>query len=336
MILVTGGTGLVGTHLLFDLTTQQQQVRAIKRTNSNLESVREVFCYYSDNGNQLFDAIEWVDGDLTDINSLLEAMEGVTHVYHCAAMVSFQPGDAAALLKANGEGTANVVNAALDRNVKKLCYVSSTAAIGKTLREEHLDESCWWKASNENSNYAISKYSGEREVWRASEEGLTTVIVNPSIIVGPGNWNKSSVSVFKTIWNGFKYYTTGINGFVDARDVSRAMMQLMESDIHNERFLLVGKNTTYKEFFTLIAQSMNKPVPKKEASEWMTGLGWRIQRLQSMFTGKASGLTKETHISSHCKYHYSNKKIKEALGFEFTSLKEAVDNTGKFFAQKMG
>jgi len=331
MILVTGGTGLVGTHLLFDLVKQGHRVRALKRSSSNLDSIRAVFRYYEPNRDNLFEQIEWVVGDVTDIHTILDALDDVTQVYHCAALVSFDPRDAKQLYLINVEGTANVVNACLDKGVDKLCHVSSTAAIGRAKGQTNIDESSEWKTSKENTNYAISKFGAEREVWRGTQEGLDAVIVNPSIIVGPGNWEQSSASVFKTIWKGLKFYTEGVNGFVDVRDVSRAMINLMESDISLERYLVVGENLTFREFFAHVAKSMDKPVPGIGAKRWMTEIVWRLAKLGTFFTGKASAITRESSRSAHNRYFYSHEKLELAIDFKFTSIEEAARNAGTFF-----
>lgn len=230
LILVTGGTGLVGTHLLFDLCKSGKRIRALKRIGSDVANVKKVFSYYSSNVDELLKNIEWVDVDLMDVYSLLDAMEGITEVYHCAAMVSFDSKHETEMMKINVEGTSNMVNAALEKGIKKFCHVSSIATIG---RAEHISlstEETFWKSSPDHSNYAISKYAAEREVWRASEEGLDVVIVNPSLIIGAGNWQQSSSIFFEKGFKGMKYYTEGSNGFVDVRDVVTLMIRLMNSD----------------------------------------------------------------------------------------------------------
>jgi dihydroflavonol-4-reductase len=179
MILVTGGTGLVGSHLLYDLTRSGKNVRVLKRMNSNVSTVKKVFSYYTPDPELLLNKIEWVDADLLDVYSLIEAMDGVTEVYHCAAMVSFEKKHQAEMMKINVEGTSNMVNAALEKGVKKFCHVSSIASLGRVENGGLTSEETFWKSSPDNSNYSISKYGAEREVWRAAEEGLNVVIVNP-------------------------------------------------------------------------------------------------------------------------------------------------------------
>ena len=220
MILVTGGTGLVGAHLLYDLTSSGKKVRAIKRTSSDISVVKKVFSYYSADSENLLKNIEWVNAELSDVYSLLDAMEGVQEIYHCAAMVSFEKKKEEEMMKINIEGTANMVNAALAKSVSKFCHVSSIAALGRDEKGGFISEETFWKSSPDNSNYSISKYGAEREVWRAAEEGLNVVIVNPSLIIGGGNWTQSSSNMFSKGYKGIKYYSSGENGFIDVRDVS--------------------------------------------------------------------------------------------------------------------
>ena len=308
-------------------------MRALKRKTSNLEIVRSIFRHYdAAQGDALFERIDWVDGDVNDVCGLDDAMTGVSYVYHCAAVVSFDQRDAALMEKINVEGTANVVNIAIAHDVKKFCHVSSTAAIGKNgAQEEHLDESAKWQNGKGNSAYSLSKYSAEQEVWRGTQEGLNAVIVNPSIILGPGNWAQSSGSMFKTVWDGLKYYTEGVNGFVDARDVARAMTTLMESDINAERFLVVGENRSFREVFEAIAVSLKKPKPTKLASPFLMGLAWRVLALVRWITGKAPAITKDSARSSQQRYYYATDKLTQAVEFTFTSVEDAAANAGAYY-----
>jgi len=254
MILITGATGLVGSHLAFELIRSGHAVRALRRPDSRFEMIKKVFSLYSDNPEELFSKIEWVDGDILDIFSLEDAMEGAEEVYHCAALVSFLPEDKKRLIRINTEGTANVVNAALEKKIRKLCHVSSIAALGRPEHQSDLiDENLVWKPSKHNSAYAISKYGAEREVWRGTAEGLDAVIVNPSIVLGLAGPGMGSSRIFNTVRDGLKFYPPGKNGFVDVRDVARAMILLMESDIRNERFILNAENLEYKKLLGMMA-----------------------------------------------------------------------------------
>ncbi len=330
MILVTGGTGLVGSHLLTELVRSGKQVRAIKRGASNRSRVEALI-----NDADLYSNIEWIEADIMDIYSLIEVMDCVTHIYHCAAVISFNPADSANMLKVNVDGTANVVNAALEKGVKKLCFVSSIAAIGRTINGETVTEKTPWKTSPNNSKYAISKYGAEREVWRGSIEGLDAVIVNPSIIIGPGDWNTGSCKMFKQAWSGLKFYTTGINGFVDVRDVCRIMVQLMDSDIRNERYIISSENYPFRDLFNAACKALGKPLPYIKAGSWLSGLTWRLEALRSFFTGSRPLITKETARSANQQYYYSNEKIRKALNYNFIPVEESVKDTCAVFLKEV-
>ena len=329
MKLVTGGTGIVGSRLLFDLTKAGQQVRATYRSKKSIETTRQAFSHYS--GQEFFDLIEWVEGDILDITSLAKAMEGIDEVYHCAALVSFNPKDREKLMQVNVEGTANMVNIALDLEIRKFCHVSSTAAIGKTANGELCNENTIWKLSDQPSHYSVSKYYAEQEVWRATEEGLNAVIVNPCIVIGQGEWGRSSTSFFPQVWKGLKLYSPGGNAFVDVRDVSLSMIRLMDSNISKKRFLVVGENMLYKDFLQMVADALNKPRPSIQAKPWMAEIGWRALKILSLLTASSSIITKETARSAMRKNYFSNEKIQQELDMEFTPISLSVKDTAAAF-----
>lgn len=335
MILVTGGTGLVGSHLLFELVSSGKKVRALKRKSSKLDNIKKVFGYYSAYAEKLFEKIEWVDGDILDIFSLQNAMNDISEVYHCAAVVSFEPGGEELLMKINIDGCANIVNIALEKKVKKLCYVSSIASLGRAGHNGLVDEQTYWESSNNKSHYSISKYGGEREIWRGIEEGLDAVIVNPSIILGPGNWNTGSSRFFSTVWKGLKVFTTGVNGFVDVRDVVSAMIQLMQSNIKNERFILNSENISYQNILLLIAKHLNKKPPTIHAGKLLSSIAWRVEKLRSLFTGSKPFITKETARTANSDYRYSTKKIETKLNFKFISIEKSIKDNAKLFLNEI-
>lgn len=336
MILVTGGTGLVGTHLLYDLTRSGQKVRVLKRPGSNIPNLQKVFSYYTSDTASLLKNIEWVDADLLDIYSLLEAMEGITEVYHCAAMVSFEKRYESDMMKINVEGTANMVNAALEKGVRKFLHVSSIATLGRTEHGEPVTEETFWKSSPENSIYSISKYGAEREVWRAAEEGLNMVIVNPSLVLGPGNWTQSTCNMFSKGYAGIKYYTEGTNGFIDVRDVSELMIKLMKSDISSERFLLNGENQSFRHFFDTMHEAFEKKKPSLKAGTFLSGFAWRMEKLRSMLTGSAPLITPETARSAHRICQFSNEKIKKVFPeYSFITMERAVKETCEKFLKDL-
>jgi len=331
MILVTGGTGLLGSHLLFDLLQTESKIRAIKRSSSSLENLQRIFSYYCAQPEDYLQKIEWIDADLLDYYALENALEGVSLVYHCAAMVSFHKKDKAAMMQHNIKGTENLVNACLHQGIQKFVHVSSIAALGRAESTETTTETTPWKDSKKNSPYSLSKYGGELEVWRAMAEGLQAVIINPSVILGPGNWNQGSPELFSLMDKGLKYYSHGINGYVYVRDVSKVMIQLMQSSISNERFIVNAEDLSYLELFNIIARSLNKKPPTVEIKPWMAEIAWRLYKIKSWFTGHPPAVTKSTARSSLQKYTYSSQKLTDALNFEFTTLQRGIQYTADCF-----
>lgn len=331
MILVTGGTGLVGAHLLAALTNSNQKVRAIHRKSSNIDDVKQVFSYYYDDITPYFSKIEWVEADITDTPSLEKPFQGISYVYHCAAIISFHPKAYHKMRKVNIEGTANIVNFSIAQNVKKLCFVSSVAAVGKSIKNNFIDEDCEWTVENSNYGYAITKHGAEMEVWRGTQEGLDAVIVNPGIILGGGFFDSGSGSLFKTVNKGLKFYTEGITGYVDVKDVVRVMQELMESAIINERFLLVSENLSFKEVFSQIAKVFGKNPPSIKVSKFMSEILWRVSAVITAITGKKPMLTKHSAQSIHKNNQFLNKKIKEAIGINFIPVSETINRVCKEF-----
>ena len=337
MILVTGGTGLVGSHLLFQLLKNNEAIRAIYRSKNTLNNVKHVFSYYSEDFEAIFNKIEWVEADINNVPQLEIAFKDITRVYHCAAFVSFEPSKYKLLRKINIEGTANIVNLCINYNIKKLCYVSSVATIGHhTNPEELINEQTEWNAENDNSVYAITKYGAEMEVWRGTQEGLDAVIVNPGIILGTGYWSGgSSGNLFERIKDGLPYYTNGITGFVDVWDVVKVMQKLMNSDIKNENFILASANLSYKDFFIETAKHLNVKPPTKEAKPWLINIIWRLDWLKSKVFSQPRNLTKQTSNSIVSVRKYDAEKLKNALNFEFKPIKETLEEVSTLYLKDL-
>lgn len=315
MVLVTGGTGLVGSYLIKALLDEGTPVRALHR--------RPYDGFVLTQGER--QRVEWAQGDLLDVVSLEEAMAGVTHVYHCAAVVSFNPKQAKTLLQVNTEGTANVVNAALTARVRKMVYVSSVSALGRLRQDAPIDETTQWSEETNNSRYGLSKYYAEMEVWRGIAEGLEAVIVNPTIILGAGDWEKGSAGLFKSAYDEFPWYTEGVSGFVDVRDVARAMIALMNSPLQSQRYLLSGDNWTYRQLFTSMAAAFGRRSPHKAVTPFLGEIVWRMEKAKSLFTGKDPLVTRETARTAQAVTRFDSRKIQEALpGFGFTPLEETI------------
>ena len=324
MILVTGGTGLVGSHLLYFLLKENAHVRAIHRKNSNLQAVKKVFELYTADEDSLFEKIEWVEANITDIPALTEAFKGVTKVYHCAAFISFNPSKYKALKKANVEGTANIVNLCLANNIEKLCYVSSVATLGSNLKDKLISEETPWNPDAKNSVYAITKYGAEMEVWRGTQEGLDAVIVNPGVILGTSPDGDGSSVIISLGASGIPFYPSGAMGIVDVKDVVKAMMELMKSEIKNEQFILVGENVTYKELLSRLAPLFGKKAPTKKLSKnlmyFLSGMDWLSHKL---FNTKRR-VVKATVRSMFTISLYDTFKIKNAIDFQFTPTEDTL------------
>ena len=322
MILVTGATGLVGSHLILQLLEQDQNVRALYRTEDNKGKTKQVFDYYKKS--DLFSKIDWTQGDINDVPSLDEVFVGIEYVYHCAALVSFDPNDEEKLRKVNIEGTANIVNFCLDFNIKKLCYVSSIAALGDLLEGETIvTESTEWNPEVQHSDYAISKYGAEMEVWRGQQEGLDVIVVNPGVILGPIFWTEGSGEIYQKVRNGLPFYTKGVTGFVVVTDVIDVMIRLMNSEIKNEKFTLVAENISYKDLVFKIADCLKVSRPKIYANKFMTSLGWRIDWFLSLF-GKKRDLSKSMSNSLHSIDVYSNEKVIREISFKFNRIDDYI------------
>ena len=312
MILVTGATGFLGAELTHQLTAQNLKVSALKRSTSKIPNLLK--------DNPL---IEWIVADINDPEDLSDAFKNITHVYHCAAFISFNPKDKNKLLKINIEGTSNIVNLCLENNVR-LLHVSSIAALGDAKKDAQITEKDFWEYNANVHSYAISKYEGEMEVWRSIAEGLDAVIVNPAVIIGKNAGFTGSGAIFKLVKDGLKFYTNGATGIVDVEDVAKAMILLMNSEISDERFTLSAENLNYKDFFTQIANGFDIKPPNKEAKPWMLGIAWRAAKLASIFTSEPPALTKDAAKSSFNLSYYSNEKVKNAINFSFKPLAQSI------------
>lgn len=331
MIFITGCTGLLGSHLVAEIvkrqgdnetTGQQDIIRLLCRENCDLSLLKKVLKRYG--FDVIPDNIEFIHGDILDYEILEYAMKDVDEVYHCAAVVSFNSKDKESLMTVNIEGTKNMVNAALRSDVKKFCHVSSIAALGRALEGETIDEESPWTQSKNNSIYSNSKHGGEMEVWRGVAEGLNATIVNPSLILGAGKWDSGSCELFNTVAKGFPFFTTGINGFVDVKDVVRAMLLLMENNKFGQRYCLNGALISYKDLFTMMADNFQVKAPYIKVGKFLSEIAWRAFWVLGKIQGKKPLITKETARTSTRRYSYSSAKIIKELDFRFTPIEDSV------------
>ena len=313
MVLVTGATGFLGSELVRQLLQKGGKVRALKRDSSVIPHILE---------NE--ELIEWVNADLLDYYSLKDAIRGITKVYHCAAIISFLPKDKKQMMNVNVRGTINLLNVCVVGQVEKFLHVSSVAAVGESKKGELINEKHQWEFESGQSNYSISKYEGEMEVFRAAAEGLNTVIVNPSIIIGKNAGDKGSGQLFDTVKNGLSYYPDGSFGYVDVEDVASVMISLMESEIANERFIISAENWTHRDLFGEIAVQLGKNPPQIALKPWMLDMARIGSGILAFLSGKTNHLSRDMVRSAFRKQNYSNEKIKKALDSEFKPVKESI------------
>ncbi len=326
MIVVTGGTGLVGGHLLFQLIRGDNKVRALIRPQTSPEKVFEVWKHLTTNPDELINRVEWYPLDWSDTEALSEALEGARLVYHCAAQVSFDPRLKKQLWQSNVELTRNLVNTCLEKNISKLLYISSVAAIATPEPGEPTTESCGWP-TDPKSVYSKTKTLAELEVWRGIAEGLNAVILNPTVIVGPGNWQHSSARIFDVLYRGLRYTTSGGTGFVDVRDVISVAQLLMEQPIYGERFIVNGANESYLSAFSAIAKALRRKAPSHLVSTRLTGLLWRGEWVWSRLSGQEARITRHSMHAANNTQKYSSKKLQETIPFTFHPLQETIDYT---------
>jgi nucleoside-diphosphate-sugar epimerase len=314
-VLVTGGAGFLGAYILRELVERGYPVRAIRRSDKQPFFIPP----------SILEKVEWVPGDIMDTTSLVEAMEGVDAIIHAAAKVSFAGSDKHELFITNVEGTANVVNMAIEQGIRRLVHVSSVAALGRTRKGEKVTEEKKWESNKNQTTYGISKFYGELEVWRGIGEGLPAVIVNPSTILGYGDWDTSSCAIFKNVYREFPWYSNGINGFVDVTDVADAIVALLESDITGQRFILNGDNWSFRQLFNSIATAFGKKQPHREATPFLGSIAWRLEKIKSLFSGQRPLLTRESARVAQSKTYFDNSKILQQLpDFRFTPLEETI------------
>jgi dihydroflavonol-4-reductase len=326
-VLVTGGTGFLGAYILKNLLEKGFDVRATRRSAALPFFIPAA----------ILEKVEWIDAEVLDVVSLEDAMEDVGAIIHAAAIVSFDTRDRNKMYQVNVEGTANVVNCAVERGVKRIIHVSSVAALGRTTKAGVVTEEKKWEENNSNTHYAISKHHAEMHVYRGFAEGLEGVVINPSTILGYGNWHQSSCAIFKNAYKGFNWYTKGINGFVGVEDVAEATVQLLESGINQERFIVNADNWPFQKLFNTIADNFDKPRPAREATRAMGELAWRVESMKAMLTGTKPLLTRETAKVAQSQTSFDNAALLAALpGFSFTPLETVIANSCEKYKAALG
>lgn len=314
-IFITGGTGFIGAYTIWNLVEKGYEVFALRRSAKLPFFIPE----------HIWKKVNWVEGDLMDVVALEEGTKDKDAVIHAAAIVSFSDAERSQMYKVNVEGTRNVVNAAIGSSVKRFIHISSVAALGRTRKSETVSEERKWETNKANTHYAITKHHAELEVWRGFAEGLEGVIVNPSTVLGFGNWHQSSCAIFRSGYKGFSWYTEGVNGFVGVEDVASAIIGLMESEIYARRFIVNSENWSFKQLLENIADGFRKQRPHRKATPFLGEIVWRLERIRNMFADGKPLLTRESARVAHSRTEFDNKAILEALpGFRFKPLEEVI------------
>ena len=327
MIFVTGGTGFLGAYIIQNLVEKGHAVRALRRSLSTLPFFIPA---------AVWEKIEWIEGDVLDVMALQEGMEGASAVLHSAAIVSFLKENRKAMYKVNVDGTTNVVNVALEAGVKRILHVSSVAALGRTLNAATVSEEKKWEESKANTHYAITKHQAEMQVWRGFAEGLEGVIINPSTILGFGNWHGSSCAIFKNAYREFSWYTKGVNGFVGVEDVAEAAVRLLLSGITEKRFIVNAENRSFQSLFTTVAEGFGKRPPHRYANKGASEVAWRMEALKGVLTGKKPLLSRETAKIAHSYTSFDNRALLEALpGFSYQPLDAVIKKACARYLQAM-
>jgi dihydroflavonol-4-reductase len=336
MIFVTGGTGFLGSHLLCNLAETGKPVRALYRDKKKIDLFRKFAAFYPPETRSKMENIEWVEGDVTDFSCLMEYLEGVSEVYHAAGFVSYNRKDRKKLFDINIRGTANMVNASMENHVSRFCHVSSIAALGESTDGEPVSENILWNRDDHANLYSLSKFHGEMEVWRGIHEGLPAVIVNPSVIVGPGMWYGLSADVFRQVAGGMKFYPTGSSGYVDVRDVAKAMIMLTNRAVTAERFIVSSENLKHREVLLYLSEAMHHPAPKYPLTPFLIRTACLLESGKALLTGNKPRITMDSMKTSVSETSYANEKLRNILSFNYIPIRETVRSSVSMFLNEPG
>lgn len=313
-ILITGGTGLVGSYVIRTLLKYDFiNIHAIARSSSKYDLLPGVK-----------DRVSWHHTDVNDVVGLHDALFETDYVIHCAALVSFDSRDKRQLVKTNVEGTANIVNLSLEHKVRKLIHISSIAALGRNTANGITDENTEWVDNSNNSFYSLTKYLGEMEVWRGQAEGLDVAVLIPGLILGSGYWNVGTNGFFNHVWKESKFYPTGATGFVDVRDLAEFACRMIGYEGVEKKFITIGHNASYRHFLSLIAGGLNKKEPSIKTNKFILESAWRLDKLRSVITGSRPMLTKETAKTSSKNYIFDNKRSLAIDNFSYRPLETTI------------
>jgi dihydroflavonol-4-reductase len=321
-IFVTGSTGFLGNYIVRKLLSDgYSDIICLKRESSETALI-----------NDIAGKVQWVTGDILDIPLMDRVLSGVDCIIHAAAIVS-HTASKKKMLQTAMDGTANLVNMALSAGVKKFIHISSVSAIGRAKPVEHINEKQIFSHSKYDTTYGLAKFLAEQEVWRGHAEGLNVTILNPSMILGPGDWNKSSTQIFKRLYRGMKFYPEGITGWVDVRDVAEVTLKCLVEDFNGERFIISAENQKYKNVFERISAQLGVKAPSKLLTQNFAGILWRFEAIKSFFTGHKPAITKETVCSTSVLSTYDNSKSIKHLNIQYTPLEKTIAESCRLFLE---
>jgi dihydroflavonol-4-reductase len=333
MIFVTGATGFLGSHLVYRLMQSGRAVRALIRNRSKIDGVRRIWQTYPNPRMELLDQVEWVEGDLLDYPRLLALLKNVSQVYHAAGWVGFDRADRRHMMEVNVTGTANLINACLQNGNPRICHVSSIAALGDADDGSEVDETRLWVQGSASSAYALSKFLGEMEAWRGFYEGLPVVIVNPSVITGPGMWEGTAGGLLRQVEKGLPYVPPGSSGYVDVRDVVQVMVDLMETPVSGERFIVSAENRAHREVIGYISERLGKRMPSGILTPFIIRAGSTAERIRAFVLHRKPRFSKESLSVSLSVSTYSNQKIREALSCSFIPVRQSIQDSLRHFPE---
>ena len=331
-ILVTGGTGLVGAHLLYFLVKNGTSPIAIRRENSDVLNVKKVFNYYNKNDEHLFEKITWIECDILDIIKLENIIKDIKQVYHCAALISFNSNHKNKMIEVNTTGTANIVDLSLKYNIERMCFVSSIATLGSN-NNLPVDENCFWNWENQ-SGYAVSKYLAEMEVWRGFAEGLSGFIVNPSLIIGPGSWDSGIGTIIKKVQWGIPFYPAGSCGLIDVNDLVKIMIKLMQSPITHERFIINSEHMSYKKLMGIVAQSFKKKPPYIKLNSHFMKFFILIDMIINKIRGRKIELSIDAVKHTTSEIQLNSEKINTTILFNYENIENSLKNCVEIFLKR--
>lgn len=315
IVFITGANGLVGSFILREIIATGHKPKLLLRENSDTLFIKDElpFC-----------EIEY--GDVLDAVVLNKSMNGCDAVIHCAGLVSFDPSKRKDIFKVNLEGTANVVNACIQNRIKKIIHISSIAALSRQGNSLQISENSKWEESSYNSSYAKSKYLAELEVFRGGEEGLDFTIINPTVVIGPGDVAKSSTKLIQYIRNYPWFFPNGYINVVDVRDVARVACAMLTIE-HRNRLILNTGVVSYKHFYELVLKHSKSPIFSIQLPKPTLHLAAFWSMLKSVFVKGEPLLTFENckHISK--KYDYQSLYYDQFFDEKMISVEESVAHT---------